>query len=158
CRMPSTISSSVILTAFVSRTAGRPSKSRGKLGHMMGLLPKVDKEECLASRPIDTLTGTCDNRPRARSLTRTLSMRRTLPAAFLSVLVAATVHAQAPKGQKAAKSAPKATSEQQRATADIQQFFRRVTQRLADADLADVKTLADWQAKRPRLREQMLEM
>jgi len=85
-------------------------------------------------------------------------MRRTLPAAVLMALVVTSTQAQAPKGQKAAKNAPKATPEQQRATADIQQFFRRVTQRLADADLADVKTLADWQAKRPRLREQMLEM
>jgi hypothetical protein len=85
-------------------------------------------------------------------------MRRTLPA-VLVVLVAATAHAQAPKGQKAAaKNAPKATPEQQRATAEMHQYFRRVTQRLADADLADVKTLADWQAKRPKAREQMLEM
>src|SRR5262245_24127549 len=85
-------------------------------------------------------------------------MRRTLPAAVLAFLVAATVHAQAPKGQKTAKNAPKATPEQQKATADIHQFFRRATQRLADANLADSKTLDDWQAKRPRLREQMLEM
>jgi hypothetical protein len=85
-------------------------------------------------------------------------MRRTLPAVLIVVLVAATVQAQAPKAEKATKNAPKATPEKQKATADIHQFFRRVTQRLADADLADVKTLDDWQAKRPRLREQMLEM
>src|SRR5262249_61123391 len=47
---------------------------------------------------------------------------------------------------------------QRRATPATQHSFPRITPRLADAGLADVKTLADWQAKRPRLREQMLEM
>src|SRR5690242_14414306 len=126
---------------------------------IIGRFPGPNKTETLAVLPIDTPAAACDNRPRARALTRTRSMRRTLPAAVLAVLIAAIAPAQVPKAQKAAaKSAPKATPEQQRATADIHQFFRRVTQRLADADLADVKTFADWQAKRPRLREQMLEM
>src|SRR4051794_27789049 len=79
-------------------------------------------------------------------------MRRTLPAAALLLLAAATAPAQAPK------AAAKATPEQQRATADIHQFFRRVNAKLAAADLADVTTLADWQAKRPVLRQQLLEM
>src|SRR5438128_100057 len=48
--------------------------------------------------------------------------------------------------------------EQKQATADIHEFFRRVTRRLADADLADVKTLADWQRLRPQYRERVLEM
>jgi dienelactone hydrolase len=41
---------------------------------------------------------------------------------------------------------------------ELDQFFRRSTHRLADACLSDVKTLADWQAARPTLRKQLLEM
>lgn len=37
-------------------------------------------------------------------------------------------------------------------------YFRRETQRLADACLADIKTKADWERKRPVLRRQFLEM
>jgi dienelactone hydrolase len=50
------------------------------------------------------------------------------------------------------------TAQQEKATAEIQEYFRRTTQRLADAALADVKTLDDWQRLRPVLREQLLEM
>jgi cephalosporin-C deacetylase-like acetyl esterase len=44
------------------------------------------------------------------------------------------------------------------ATEDIHQFLRRTTQRIADACLADVKTLDDWKRLRPKLREQLFEM
>ena len=54
--------------------------------------------------------------------------------------------------------APPLTAEQEKATADIHEYFRRTTARLADATLADVKTLDDWQQQRPVLREQLLEM
>jgi hypothetical protein len=37
-------------------------------------------------------------------------------------------------------------------------YFRIETKRIADADLADIKTLADWEKKRPELRQQFLEM
>src|SRR5438045_3509529 len=37
-------------------------------------------------------------------------------------------------------------------------YFRRETQRIADACLADVKTREDWEKKRPELRRQFLEM
>src|SRR5262249_50799347 len=37
-------------------------------------------------------------------------------------------------------------------------YFRRESRRLADAWLADVRTRADWQAKRPEYRRQFLEM
>src|SRR5215471_8448376 len=37
-------------------------------------------------------------------------------------------------------------------------YFRRETQRLADACLADIHTKADWEQKRPELRRQFLEM
>ncbi|HEV3237494.1 MAG TPA: prolyl oligopeptidase family serine peptidase, partial [Gemmataceae bacterium] len=37
-------------------------------------------------------------------------------------------------------------------------YFRRETKRIADADLADIKTLADWEKQRPELRRQFLEM
>jgi dienelactone hydrolase len=86
-------------------------------------------------------------------------MRRTFPAVLLA-FVAAAAPAQAPKAapKAAAKAGPKATPEQQQATDDIHQFFRRTARRLADADLADVPTLADWQAKRPQVRQQLLEM
>src|SRR5205823_10480573 len=88
--------------------------------------------ECL--QPLTPSPRRATTVPVAHSLTRTRSMPRTLPAAVLAVLVAATAPAQTPKAQKAAaKNAPKVTPEQQRATADIHQFFRRVTQRLADA-------------------------
>jgi dienelactone hydrolase len=42
--------------------------------------------------------------------------------------------------------------------ADIDEFFRRSTQRLSDDCLADVKTLDDWQRQRPELRRQLLFM
>src|SRR5262249_55309468 len=37
-------------------------------------------------------------------------------------------------------------------------YFRRQTKDIADACLADVKTKADWEKKRPELRRQFLEM
>src|SRR5260370_16802552 len=37
-------------------------------------------------------------------------------------------------------------------------YFRREVQRIADASLADVKTKADWEKKRPELRRQFLDM
>src|SRR3954452_2996319 len=47
----------------------------------------------------------------------------------------------------------------EQAAADaVHQFLRRTTQRLADACLADVKTLDDWQRLRPQLREQLFDM
>jgi dienelactone hydrolase len=52
-----------------------------------------------------------------------------------------------------AADAPKAGS-----ASDVHEFFRRTTQRLADACLADVKTLDDWQRVRPQLRQQLFEM
>jgi dienelactone hydrolase len=41
---------------------------------------------------------------------------------------------------------------------DLREFFRCSTSRLADRCLADLKTLADWQAARPELRKQLLYM
>ncbi|HEY1377929.1 MAG TPA: prolyl oligopeptidase family serine peptidase [Gemmataceae bacterium] len=49
-------------------------------------------------------------------------------------------------------------SEHAQATADIHEFFRRATRRLADACLADVKSPADWHRVRPQLRQQLFEM
>lgn len=46
----------------------------------------------------------------------------------------------------------------QRATADVHQFLRRTTQRLADACLAEAKSLDDWRRLRPQLREQLFDM
>lgn len=40
----------------------------------------------------------------------------------------------------------------------IEAYFRRQTQQIADACLADVKTRDDWEKKRPELRRQFLEM
>src|SRR5215831_5009614 len=37
-------------------------------------------------------------------------------------------------------------------------YFRRQVQSIADAALADIKTRADWEKKRPELRRQFLEM
>src|SRR5215831_17919488 len=37
-------------------------------------------------------------------------------------------------------------------------YFRRQVQSIADAALADVKTKADWEKKRPELRRQFLDM
>src|SRR5262245_39577098 len=37
-------------------------------------------------------------------------------------------------------------------------YFRRQVQTIADAALADLKTRADWEKKRPELRRQFLEM
>jgi acetyl esterase/lipase len=37
-------------------------------------------------------------------------------------------------------------------------YFRREVQRIADSSLADVKTKADWEKKRPELRRQFLDM
>src|SRR4051812_20340501 len=56
------------------------------------------------------------------------------------------------------KAAARLTPEEQQAVAAMHEFFRRTTRRLAEADLADIKSLADWQAKRPRLRKQILDM
>src|SRR4051794_18761761 len=60
--------------------------------------------------------------------------------------------------QPSAAKAKGASPEQSRATADIHQFFRRTTHRIAEACLADVKTLDDWQRLRPQLRQQLLDM
>src|SRR5579871_2796191 len=73
-----------------------------------------------------------------------------LPLAAL-LLVTAPTFAQPP-------GFPHATPEQQRATAELHAFFRHATRRLADAELADVRTLADWQRLRPELRRQLREM
>ena len=37
-------------------------------------------------------------------------------------------------------------------------YFRQQVKRIADADLADIKTQADWEKKRPELRRQFLDM
>src|SRR5438445_183572 len=37
-------------------------------------------------------------------------------------------------------------------------YFRREVKRIADASLADIKTKADWEKKRPELHRQFLEM
>ena len=37
-------------------------------------------------------------------------------------------------------------------------YFRRQTQLIADADLADIKTRAGWEKKRPEYRRQFLDM
>jgi hypothetical protein len=37
-------------------------------------------------------------------------------------------------------------------------YFRQQVKRIADADLADIKTRADWEKKRPELRRQFLDM
>jgi hypothetical protein len=71
-------------------------------------------------------------------------MRRLVAA--LSLLVIATL------------SAPADPPRQRNATADVHEFFRRTTARLADACLADVQTLDDWQRLRPQLREQLFDM
>jgi dienelactone hydrolase len=73
--------------------------------------------------------------------------------AFVGFADAQTPGANAPGAPK-----PEAPPEQRQATAAIHEFFRRCTQRLAGACLADVKTLDDWQRLRPELRRQLLEM
>src|SRR5947209_12250228 len=79
-------------------------------------------------------------------------MPRPFTTAFaLTVSLAAPAIAQSP-------ATPKATAEQRRATAELHAFFRHATRRLADAALADVKTLDDWQRLRSQLRRQLLEM
>src|SRR5262249_17630567 len=40
----------------------------------------------------------------------------------------------------------------------LEAYFRRETQRLADACLTDIKTKEDWLHRRPELRQQFLEM
>src|SRR5579875_318629 len=37
-------------------------------------------------------------------------------------------------------------------------YFRQQVQRIADADLADIRTHADWEKKRPEFRRQFLDM
>jgi hypothetical protein len=37
-------------------------------------------------------------------------------------------------------------------------YFRQQVKRIADADLADIKTRADWEKKRPEYRRQFLDM
>src|SRR5262245_21287116 len=48
--------------------------------------------------------------------------------------------------------------QQENATEAIRASFQRQTQRLADSTFANVNTIEDWQAQRPVLREQLLEM
>ena len=50
------------------------------------------------------------------------------------------------------------TPQQEKATADITEYFRRTTARLASQALAEMHTLDDWERQRPVLREQLLEM
>src|SRR5438105_1702756 len=45
-----------------------------------------------------------------------------------------------------------------RGRAMLDAYFARETARIADACLADIKTKADWEAKRPELRQQFLDM
>jgi dienelactone hydrolase len=78
--------------------------------------------------------------------------------AILGLFATAVAAPAQPPAAKSKADIPAATPEQKQATADIHEFFRRVTRRLADADLTEVKTLADWQRLRPQYRERMLEM
>ena len=50
-----------------------------------------------------------------------------------------------------------APAETARGRAMLDAYFARETTRIADACLADIKTKADWEAKRPELRQQFLE-
>ena len=75
---------------------------------------------------------------------------KTMQILIVNLSFASLVNAQLPKSI--------ATPEQVQATADIHEFFRRVTLKRAAADLADVKTLADWQRLRPVYRERLFEM
>jgi dienelactone hydrolase len=87
-------------------------------------------------------------------------MRAPRLAALGLLVLAAATSAQPPAAppKAKAKAALQATPEQQQATAAVHEFFRRTTRRLADACLADVKTLDDWQRLRPQYRRQLLEM
>src|SRR5437899_2808808 len=49
----------------------------------------------------------------------------------------------------------KATSRGERL---IHDYFRRETQRISEACLADIKTREDWESKRPELHRQFLDM
>ncbi len=80
---------------------------------------------------------------------------RLLLAVLPTLIVTGSLTAQAPQAKS---KSPPATPEQQRATAEIHQFFRRSVHRLADASLAEVRTLDDWQRRRPELRRQLFEM
>jgi len=53
---------------------------------------------------------------------------------------------------------PAAESSTARGDAMIAEYFRVETARLSDACLADIGSLADWEAKRPEYRRQLLEM
>jgi hypothetical protein len=77
-------------------------------------------------------------------------MRSVVQAIVLTLAVAAVSPAQSPK--------PKLTDRQQKATDDIHLFLRRATMQLAGDDLAGIKTLDDWQSRRPQLRQQLFEM
>lgn len=57
-----------------------------------------------------------------------------------------------------AANPPKPSPAQQRATDQIMEFFAHYTNKLASAALADVETLEDWQQRRAKLRQQMLEV
>jgi hypothetical protein len=46
----------------------------------------------------------------------------------------------------------------QKSTAEIHEYFRRTTERLASRSLADVQSLDDWNLVRPRLRQELFEM
>ena len=46
----------------------------------------------------------------------------------------------------------------QRGDKMLDAYFRRQTKQIADASLADVKSKADWEKKRPELRRQFLDM
>ena len=81
---------------------------------------------------------------------------RLMPLAALPLLLAVVpAGAQTPRAKAPGSPKAKVTPEQQQATAAIHQYFRRTTRRLADACLADVRTLDYWQRLRPRLRREL---
>ena len=78
--------------------------------------------------------------------------------AFFFVGSAAPAQRPVPGADQPSGSAIRPSSGQQQAVVAMHEFFRRTTRRLAEADLVDINSLADWHAKRPQLRQQMPDM
>jgi len=72
-------------------------------------------------------------------------------ACFAGLLVCVSVAASGPPKKQL-------TAAQERATRAIHEYFRRVTKRIAERTLADVKTLEDWRAQRQQRRHELLDM
>jgi len=69
---------------------------------------------------------------------------RALPIAILVVLSTSCVFADEPPAESG--------------QAMLRDYFRRETKKIADACLADIKTLDDWTSRRDEYRRQLLEM